>query len=60
MKNVGDWVTVGEPIMHVVGLDKVKVKGFVFVSGDSGAGKTKKNRAASTPTSSMISSRVTI
>jgi len=37
MKNVGDWVTVGEPIMHIVGLDKVKVKGFVFVSGDKGA-----------------------
>jgi multidrug efflux pump subunit AcrA (membrane-fusion protein) len=37
MKNVGDWVTVGEPIMHIVGLDKVKVKGFVFVSGASGA-----------------------
>jgi multidrug efflux pump subunit AcrA (membrane-fusion protein) len=37
MKNVGDWVTVGEPIMHIVGLDKVKVKGFVFVSGDYAA-----------------------
>jgi macrolide-specific efflux system membrane fusion protein len=37
MKNVGDWVTVGEPIMHIVGLDKVKVKGFVFVSGDNAA-----------------------
>jgi len=37
MKNVGDWVTVGEPIMHIVGLDKVKVKGFVFVSGNNGA-----------------------
>jgi multidrug efflux pump subunit AcrA (membrane-fusion protein) len=37
MKNVGDWVTVGEPIMHIVGLDKVKVKGFVFVSGENAA-----------------------
>jgi multidrug efflux pump subunit AcrA (membrane-fusion protein) len=36
-KNVGDWVTVGEPIMHIVGLDKVKVKGFVLVSGPNGA-----------------------
>lgn len=37
MKKVGDWVTVGEPIMHIVGLDKVRVKGFVFVSGAEGA-----------------------
>jgi multidrug efflux pump subunit AcrA (membrane-fusion protein) len=37
MKNVGDWVTVGEPIMHIVGLNKLKVKGFVFVSGPNGA-----------------------
>ena len=37
MKNVGDWVTVGEPMMHIVGLDKVRVKGFVFVSGANGA-----------------------
>ncbi len=37
MKNVGDWVTVGEPIMHIVGLDRLKVKGFVFVSGPNGA-----------------------
>jgi multidrug efflux pump subunit AcrA (membrane-fusion protein) len=37
MKQIGDWVTVGEPIMHVVGLDKVKVKGFVLVSGANGA-----------------------
>jgi multidrug efflux pump subunit AcrA (membrane-fusion protein) len=37
MKQVGDWVTVGEPIMHIVGLDKVKVKGFVFVSGENAA-----------------------
>jgi multidrug efflux pump subunit AcrA (membrane-fusion protein) len=29
MKNVGDWVTAGEPIMHVVGLKRVRVKGFV-------------------------------
>jgi multidrug efflux pump subunit AcrA (membrane-fusion protein) len=37
MKHVGEWVTVGEPIMHVVGLEKVRVKGFVFVSGPNGA-----------------------
>jgi multidrug efflux pump subunit AcrA (membrane-fusion protein) len=37
MKHPGDWVTVGEPIMHVVGLDKVLVKGFVFASGENGA-----------------------
>lgn len=32
MKNVGDWVTAGEPIMHVVGLKRVRVKGFVPAS----------------------------
>jgi multidrug efflux pump subunit AcrA (membrane-fusion protein) len=37
LKNVGDWVTSGEPIMHLVGLDKLKVKGFVMVSGPNGA-----------------------
>jgi multidrug efflux pump subunit AcrA (membrane-fusion protein) len=37
IKNVGDWVTVGEPILHIVGLDKVRVKGFVLVSGEHGA-----------------------
>lgn len=37
MKNVGDWVTAGEPILHLVGLDKLKVKGFVLVSGEHGA-----------------------
>ena len=37
MKKEGDWVTVGEPIMHIVGLDKVRVKGFVPVSGEYGA-----------------------
>ena len=41
MKKVGDWVTVGEPIMHIVGLDKVRVKGFVFVSGPEGARRKK-------------------
>jgi multidrug efflux pump subunit AcrA (membrane-fusion protein) len=35
MKRPGDWVTAGEPIMHVVGLDKVRVKGFVFASGEN-------------------------
>jgi multidrug efflux pump subunit AcrA (membrane-fusion protein) len=37
MKKPGDWVTAGEPIMHIVGLDRVKVKGFVLVSGPNGA-----------------------
>jgi biotin carboxyl carrier protein len=37
MKKPGDWVTAGEPIMHIVGLDKVRVKGFVFASGDDAA-----------------------
>jgi multidrug efflux pump subunit AcrA (membrane-fusion protein) len=37
MKHVGDWVTVGEPIMHIVGLDRVKVRGFVHVTGEMGA-----------------------
>lgn len=37
MKKVGDWVTVGEPIMHIVGLDRLLVKGYVLVSGDEGA-----------------------
>jgi multidrug efflux pump subunit AcrA (membrane-fusion protein) len=37
MKHVGDWVTAGEPIMHIVGLDRLRVKGFVLVSGDNGA-----------------------
>ncbi len=37
MKHEGDWVTVGEPILHIVGLEKVRVKGFVFVSGPNGA-----------------------
>lgn len=37
MKRPGDWVTVGEPIMHIVGLDKVRVKGFVLMSGANGA-----------------------
>src|SRR5207249_11506091 len=37
MKHPGDWVTVGEPIMHIVGLDKVLVKGFVLASGAEGA-----------------------
>jgi multidrug efflux pump subunit AcrA (membrane-fusion protein) len=35
MKRPGDWVTAGEPIMHIVGLDKVRVKGFVFASGEN-------------------------
>lgn len=35
-KNPGDWVTAGEPIMHIVGLDKVRVKGFVLASGSEG------------------------
>jgi len=37
MKKTGDWVTAGEPIMHIVGLDQVRVKGFVLVSGPEGA-----------------------
>jgi biotin carboxyl carrier protein len=37
MKRPGDWVTAGEAIMHIVGLDRVRVKGFVFSSGDEGA-----------------------
>ncbi len=37
MKHPGDWVTAGEPIMHVVGLDKVRVKGYVYASGPDGA-----------------------
>jgi multidrug efflux pump subunit AcrA (membrane-fusion protein) len=37
MKNVGDWVTVGEPIMHIVGLDRLRVRGNVYVDGDQGA-----------------------
>jgi len=37
MKKPGDWVTVGEPIAHIVGLDRVRVKGFVEVSGPNGA-----------------------
>ena len=37
MKHVGDWVTVGEPIMHIVGLDRVRVLGYVQVSGADGA-----------------------
>jgi len=32
MKKPGDWVTVGEPIMHIVGLDRVRVRGFILVS----------------------------
>src|SRR5262249_50862562 len=37
MKKPGDWVTAGEAIMHIVGLDRVRVKGFVFASGETGA-----------------------
>lgn len=37
MKKKGDWVTAGDPIMHIVGLDQVRVKGFVQVSGEYGA-----------------------
>jgi multidrug efflux pump subunit AcrA (membrane-fusion protein) len=37
MKRVGDWVTPGEPIMHIVGLDQVRVKGFVLITGPEGA-----------------------
>jgi len=37
MKRVGDWVTPGEPMMHIVGLDQVRVKGFVLVTGPEGA-----------------------
>jgi len=37
MKRPGDWVTVGEPIMRIVGLDKVRVKGIVIASGSEGA-----------------------
>ena len=37
MKNVGDWVTVGEPIMHIVGLDRLKVKAFVQFGGTNGS-----------------------
>jgi len=37
MKKTGDWVTAGEPILHIVGLDQVRVKGFVLVSGPNGA-----------------------
>jgi multidrug efflux pump subunit AcrA (membrane-fusion protein) len=37
MKKAGDWVTAGEAIMHVVGLDKVRVKGYVPASGENGA-----------------------
>jgi multidrug resistance efflux pump len=37
LKKKGDWVTAGEPIMHIVGLDQVRVKGFVLVSGPNGA-----------------------
>jgi multidrug efflux pump subunit AcrA (membrane-fusion protein) len=36
IKKVGDWVTAGEPIMHLVGLDKLEVKGFVEVTGEDG------------------------
>jgi multidrug efflux pump subunit AcrA (membrane-fusion protein) len=36
IKRVGDWVTPGEPIMHIVGLDRVRVKGFVLVSAAQG------------------------
>ncbi len=36
MKRPGDWVTAGEAIMHVVGLDRVRVKGFVFAGGEGG------------------------
>jgi macrolide-specific efflux system membrane fusion protein len=31
-KKVGEWCQPGEPIMHVVGLDRVRVKGFVTAS----------------------------
>jgi multidrug efflux pump subunit AcrA (membrane-fusion protein) len=37
MKKPGDWLTVGEPIMHIVGLDRLRVKGYVMVSGENGA-----------------------
>jgi multidrug efflux pump subunit AcrA (membrane-fusion protein) len=37
MKKAGDWVTAGEPIMHIVGLDEVRVKGVVLMSGREGA-----------------------
>jgi len=40
MKHVGDWVTVGEPIMHIVGLDRLRVKGYVLVSGSEGASES--------------------
>jgi macrolide-specific efflux system membrane fusion protein len=35
MKKVGDWVTVGEPIMHIVGLDRMRVEGFVLTNDAS-------------------------
>lgn len=37
LKKTGDWVTAGEPILHIVGLDKVRVKGFVLIGGAEGA-----------------------
>jgi multidrug efflux pump subunit AcrA (membrane-fusion protein) len=37
LKKTGDWVTVGEPIMHIVGLDRLKVIGYVPASGEAGA-----------------------
>lgn len=37
MKKAGDWVTAGEPILHIVGLDEVRVRGFVLMTGPQGA-----------------------
>lgn len=31
-KKVGDWVQPGDPVMHVMGLDRLRVKGFVLSS----------------------------
>ena len=45
MKKPGDWVTAGEPIMHIVGLDQVRVKGFVLASGDGRQLRTTRSLA---------------
>jgi macrolide-specific efflux system membrane fusion protein len=38
MKSVGEWVTVGEPIMHLVRLDRLRVKGAILVEQAEAAG----------------------
>ena len=34
-KKVGEWVQPGEPIVHLVRLDRVRVKGFVYAKSAS-------------------------